>query len=628
MPLSAPAHLSKRSLHPAVLQEHLQSHAVARQRSLVSRQSGNLTQSSTNPEDKIQSLAYLSGAYTAPLNLSSNPTQLVYVQLDTGSADLWITSTNCHTAECNRKGLLKFDPAQSKTLTQIQVAAGSSLNVTSSSIAGNATDGSSLPADAGNVGIAKRQSGDGNKEDVPFYIFYSDTTSASGTLAAENMSISDLDVAQQAFALINATNVTLSAQGISGVLGLGFPRGSVISRSLVGYQDQLADVKTLPFMTSLLQGSNESYPLFGLYLTTEGGRATFGAVDPLVLPTDADRELVEWYDVYPFPAGNTALPSNSSHNVDGEALGPYVQWVLPLTAAGVAGESASLTTTYRQVGTDPLALLDSGTAAILGPAADVESIFSQITNSRYVGGGRFVIPCATTSRMYFSFGGRNITLLPSDYIIGPDLEQPDLCFAWPSASPSDATGVDWVLGTPFLRATYSLFSIGINDKEAPKIGLYPLRQPANATASSVVFAPEPTQNLSSFLAQATKYNSVLPNSLVSLEASSTPAYVFQNATTTASRGVLPTRVGAPSTYSAILPTGLVGQAVGRLPVIASSSTPIPLPSNPAEDGSGAGGGGGGGAHNAATKWMPLDAQWLPLVPALALGCVALPWWMM
>ena len=68
-------------------------------------------------------------------------------------------------------------------------------------------------------------------------------------------------------------------------------------------------------------------------------------------------------------------------------------------------------------------------------AADVESLFAGITNSRHVGGGRFVVPCDTTARMYFSFGGRNITLLPQDYLIGPDTLQPYLCFAWPAASP-------------------------------------------------------------------------------------------------------------------------------------------------------------------------------------------------
>ncbi len=119
--------------------------------------------------------------------------------------------------------------------------------------------------------------------------YYDDSTAASGVLGADTISMSNLSVPQQAFALINSTNVTLAAQGISGVLGLGFPRGSTITRSLLGFEEQIGNTRTFPFMTSLLQSSNESYPLFGLYLTQTGGRATFGAVDPIILPTSADK---------------------------------------------------------------------------------------------------------------------------------------------------------------------------------------------------------------------------------------------------------------------------------------------------------------------------------------------------
>lgn len=577
--LRAPSHLN--SLSPLDRQLQLQ-HST----NLRRRQSTSSTNSTDNPNDKLSTLGLLSGAYDLPLNLSSSPSQLVFVQLDTGSSDLWITSSSCNSAQCQKGDVLKFDPSRSSTFQTIEVQGAGDLNLTASSFGNNGT------TNAGNSTMQRRQSG--AKEQVAFSITYSDTTSASGILAADTASLFNTSVTGQAFALINSTNVTLSSQGISGVLGLGFPRGSTISRSLVGYQDQLGSVSTLPLMTNLLQSSNESYPLFGLYLTTTGGRATFGAVDPQILPSEEARSQVEWFDVTPFPSGDTSLPSNSTLNIDGPALGAYVQWVLPLTSAGVGGSPATLTPTYSQVGQYPLALIDSGSSSILGPAQDVASIFSKILNSRHVGGGRFVVPCDTTSRMYFSFGGRNLTLLPEDYIIGPDAQQPYLCFAWPAAAAPDATGVDWILGTPFLRTVYSLFSIGIDYKEPPKVGFYPLRQQANATASSVVFQPEPTASLSSWLSQATSINSVLPNSLVSLEGGSTAAYFFGNATTTESRGAVPTRVGAPSTYSAALPTRAAGRVQGQLPAVASSSSPLPAPKNPAATGS-------GGASNAGSS---------------------------
>ncbi len=575
--LRAPAHLSSSSSDAQAQQQHFQSQALRRR-------------AVQNANDTMQSLGLLSGAYDIPLNVSSPP-QLVFVQLDTGSSDLWITSSRCSSSQCKADGVLTLDIDKSSSFRTIQIDAAAALNLTASSFGDNATQTSTNSST-----ISKRAD-----TDVAFSIFYDDDTAAKGVLGADEVRMAGLRVERQAFALIDETNVTLGAQGISGVLGLGFPRGSTIARSLVGYQDQVGDVNTLPLATSLLR-TNVSYPMFGLYLTPSGGRATFGAADPIVLPTGQDRSLVQWHDVVPFPSGDTSLPANATLNVDAPALGSYVQWVVRLTAAGVAGRPATLTPTYTQVG-ETLALIDSGSSAILGPAADVESLFGGITNSRHVGGGRFVVPCDTTARMYFSFGGRNITLLPQDYLIGPDTLQPYLCFAWPAASPPDATGVDWILGTPFLRATYALFAIGINDVEPPKVGFFPLRQPADATEPAQVFQPEPTQSVLSWVsAQGTKINSVLPNSLVSLSMPSRQPYFFGNATATPSAGVVPTRVGASRTYSPILPTAAAGTAAS-LPVVASSS-PIPVPSNPAKP-----------QTNAATCTTP------PWIPAALVACI-------
>lgn len=48
-------------------------------------------------------------------------------------------------------------------------------------------------------------------------------------------------------------------------------------------------------------------------------------------------------------------------------------------------------------------------------------------------------------------------LQPSDYLIGATAGNPDLCLCWPRASPPSADGIDWQLGTPFLRTVYSVW---------------------------------------------------------------------------------------------------------------------------------------------------------------------------
>lgn len=51
----------------------------------------------------------------------------------------------------------------------------------------------------------------------------------------------------------------------------------------------------------------------------------------------------------------------------------------------------------------------------------------------------------------------NITLQPTDYLIGPVSSNPALCLSWPRATQSSGDGLDWHLGTPFLRTVYSIF---------------------------------------------------------------------------------------------------------------------------------------------------------------------------
>lgn len=569
--------------------QHAQTHAIRR---AVAKRALNLSPQRRQQQDaqhdaqhdKIQTLGYLGDAYNLPLNVSADPAQLLFVQLDTGSSDLWVISSDCTSQDCSNADLLKLDTSQSSSFRPltIQVTGQSSVNASTVS-SQNASQ------------VLRRQADRARQVQVPFSITYDDMSSASGFLATENFTMSDLGVSDQIFGLVNSTNLTLTSQGISGVLGLGFPRGSSISRSLISYQDQLAGAKSSPLVTSILQESNLSYPIFGLSLSRRTGRITFGAVDPEVLPTVQDREQVEWHDVVPFPSGNTALPSNSTINADGETLDAYLAWTLGLSGAGAAGQAASIQPTYAAVGSQPLALLDSGTSSIIGPPAGVQAIFRHIRNSRHVGGGRFVVPCDTQDRMFFSFGGRNFTLLPQDYIIGPAAGQPFLCLAWPAAVAPSNEGTDWVLGTPFLRTVYSLYSIGINGREAPKIGLYPLRQPADSTDPTVIFAPVPTESLSSFLAsEATPIATVLPNALVPLPTPSSQPYVFANATSTATLGAPPTIAGAPSTYSPIITASISDEQV---PVVASSSTPLPVPSNPADP----------GPDNAGTTAIPLPA---------------------
>ena len=62
-----------------------------------------------------------------------------------------------------------------------------------------------------------------------------------------------------------------------------------------------------------------------------------------------------------------------------------------------------------------------------------------------------------TAELSLSDSGRTFVMQPTDYLIGPTEESPDLCLSWPRATSASSDGIDWQLGTPFLRTVYSVF---------------------------------------------------------------------------------------------------------------------------------------------------------------------------
>ncbi|TFK87451.1 acid protease [Polyporus arcularius HHB13444] len=401
--------------------------------------------------------------------------------LDTASADVWVVSSQCTSSACN---LPKY-PLSFQSSTFVPV----------------------------------------NNNQTSFSISFADTTGAQGFVARESVSIGNLTVPQQAIGLATSSNVTF-ADEVSGVLGLGFPRLSTISNTVAN---------ATSFFANLSESGGLDYPLFGLSLTRDSsGTLTFGAIDGSVV---ANCSLIEWNEVVPF-APFLGSSDNSS---------TYLQWAIVLDGISVNGTTITPEPTYPvQTMNTSIALIDVGTAGIFGPYQDVARIFSSIDSARLVDdtAGQYVVPCDTQETMAFSFGGQNFTLQPTDYLIGPASGNPNLCLSWPRALPPSSDGIDWQFGAPFLRTVYSIFSLGINGKEAPMVGFYPL---SNATTLT-----ESVDSVSAFLASySATVPTTLPNFLLSTPTVTTPSYTF-NASISATPGkVVKTGLGT-STYSALL----------------------------------------------------------------------------
>ncbi|KII89952.1 hypothetical protein PLICRDRAFT_40126 [Plicaturopsis crispa FD-325 SS-3] len=416
------------------------------------------------------------------------------VALDTASSDLWIVSTDCSSASC------KASPRYPREYWT----------------------GSFSPV---------------NNNGTSFGVSFADGTVATGFVGREKVGISNLTVANQAFGVVQNSNVTVDDQ-VSGILGLGFPRLSTMSSSVAN---------ATPFFSTLAQQGVLGYPLFGLSVTrTALGSLSLGGIDSSIVQNTSN---VGWNEVMPFrPFG---AESNTSS---------YLQWAIPLAAVAINGTSVTTQPTYPNANANSsIALLDIGTSGIYGPYQDVTRIFSLLAGSRLVdvSSGQWAVPCDISETMSFTIGTQNITLQPSDFLIGPTAGNPDLCLTWPRALDPSSDGIDWQLGTAFLRTVYSIFSYGINGKEPPMIGLYPLHNTTEPVES--------TDDLSSFFASASAtVATTLPNFPLSTPSHTTPPYAF-NTSVSASIGQIVASGLATSAYSAAIQAAHV--SVSALPTV-------------------------------------------------------------
>ncbi|KAI0086145.1 aspartic peptidase domain-containing protein [Irpex rosettiformis] len=408
------------------------------------------------------------------------------VALDSASADFWLVSSACKDKACS--------------VPRYQLGYESS---TFTSVNGNQT---------------------------AFNVSFADSTAATGFVALESIQVANMTVPQQAIGLVKSSNVTFN-NDVSGVLGLGFPRLSRIFSSL-------ANGTGTPFFATMAQQGQLAYPLFGLSLTlNSSGSLTLGAVDGSVV---TNLSLIQWTEVVPFAPFLGSADNTSS----------YLQWSIPLSGIQVNGTTLVPQPTYpNATSNSSLALFDAGTSGIFGPYQDVSRIFSSIAGSRLVDSttGQWVVPCDTSETISFQFSGNTYLLQPTDYLIGPASSSPDLCLSWPRASQPSSDGIDWQLGSPFLRTVYSVYSFGIDRKEPPMIGLYPLR---NATAP-----PQSADVVNAFFSTASAaVTTNLPNVLLPTPSSlSVPPYTF-NASITAAQGKVVSTGLATSTYSPVLVT--------------------------------------------------------------------------
>ncbi|PWN36773.1 acid protease [Meira miltonrushii] len=374
--------------------------------------------------------------YTAPITVEG---QTLNVQVDTGSADFWLAADKCGTASCQSK------------------------------------EGYQITLFRDDTGLETGQS---------VQISYL-RGSASGPIVTSNVTFANDLIPNQAFLTADDVEAEqLNTMQASGVLGMALPLDSLIQSTLSTSRTGNNDSITQPSLTgSLLPGLWYTAPMgqrfFGLglqRLPSDGGNGnstiTFGDYDPEYLPTNRQSH-VSWSSVLPDDDGKARTWKSQVSDLSVKVNGSYIS--IPLSHTGSVGPATAILSSGVPFNYAPASFLNALYGAYnVGPSADGLTYYLdcslEIDMNITVGNVTVPVhPLDSSLKVNNMFGGNNNGCMGSFQAFTDDMD--------PSLYSSNI-----VLGAPFLRSVYSLYSCDPNPSNMtqtgwcsnPWLGIYPL----------------------------------------------------------------------------------------------------------------------------------------------------------
>ncbi|KAI9486131.1 MAG: aspartic peptidase domain-containing protein [Benjaminiella poitrasii] len=366
------------------------------------------------------------------------PPQYFAVTLDTGSADLWVPSTECPASSCP---FYRYDTSKSSTFKSLNKPFNIQYGI--GSVNGTyATD----TVTVGGVSVAKQQIGLAQQtEDI-----MTPNPSVGGTGSDTPTPFN------------NTSTENIEANGI---LGMGYP-------SLTQANSQ-GEGSYNPFVFNLVSQNIIKEPIFSIYLNSVtqhnwSGEILFGGVDS----TKFDGNLTY------LPVAGLTTQANSDDV-------SYYYWMVYGQGLGVTGASTNPTWRLREIGAF---ILDTGTTLTYLPTSVATEIVSAIAGeNNYVldsQSGVFIVDCATaqsTARFQlemspqagFSNSPVILSVAASELVIpvdGETAETAQVCmFGIAPLGNSASIGSNmYLVGDSVLRSAYMVFDIGQN-----RVGLAP-----------------------------------------------------------------------------------------------------------------------------------------------------------
>ncbi|TFK50087.1 acid protease [Heliocybe sulcata] len=244
----------------------------------------------------------------------------------------------------------------------------------------------------------------------------------SGDIVQDDMEIAGMKLPAHQFGAAKNESSQFSGDDtlFDGIMGLG---GSQLS------EQGIPTVVEALHSAGLIQAPVTSYKLARLADGSNDGEITFGGMD--------------------------AGKFDGSTKVTVQNVSPKGYWEANVDTFKVDGKDVQLS--------GRTAILDTGTTLIVGPGNDVDALHAAMPVSRF-DGFNWVIPCTTTSKVAFTFGGREFTVDSRDLTFLP-VNSGNLTGDCYSSITRGSVGGDqeWLFGDVFLKNVYFSTDAGSNE---------------------------------------------------------------------------------------------------------------------------------------------------------------------
>ncbi|KAF8343155.1 aspartic peptidase domain-containing protein [Cantharellus anzutake] len=346
------------------------------------------------------------------------------VALDSGSADLWIESSNCTIPGCS--GVHQYSASPTLFLTGLKFKISYLAGLVSGTIIKDTVRLAQYEVYSQSLGISL--------SDFPQMPWLQQTCS-------------------QALAT-NITNIGLSQMGISGMFGLAFPNIAAISTDL-----------SIPLIFNILSNLDIDSRFFAFKLGRDVGNIlgqssfTIGQHDPVV----SDPAAIRYIPVYP-----KDLSTNT-----------YDYWKIPLDAIIVNNQSLPLSRSRIASSQSPVCVFDSGTSLMVGPTSDVNLLYSMLTlgsPKMDASSGQWTLDCNVAVDVIVILGGRAFPVHPLDVSWDKLSDGMERCVGGIQANDGVLSG-DWLFGDTVMRNIYTAHYIETH-RSPPLLGLYSLTTPS------------------------------------------------------------------------------------------------------------------------------------------------------